>query len=525
MARAIYERSYSMWILYPRKHCLSVRTPRIGFRPRLEALEDRCLMSAGSLDPTFGSGGTAAETIFAPNAVVCQSDGKTVIGGAYFDLERFNSNGSVDTSFGSNGIVTMKKFTGTCQGLALQSDGKIVAAGYAMGKTNEFAVARYNTNGSLDSSFGSQGIVTTSVGSGAFVSAVAIDVNGNIDVVGNAQGGFALVRYTTTGSLDTSFNKTGLVITTASGLTNARALAIQPDGNIVVAGKSSSGMAVARYVGTGTTAGQLDSAFGAGGIVIVPPPAGAAYPGQANGVLIQNGGSIVTVGLLSGGASSGGLTVARFNSNGTLDASFGSQGIVVNSLFAPGGGGVAGVLSANGDIVALGGGGTNHFIGATAYLPNGSTDTTFGNNGTTTTLGFSGADVGIAVRPNGELVAAGLTTNSSGAFQSGDIALLFPPNTKITYFTATQTAAGSPVSFSAWNILDGNSTATIAQVTFYYLDSNNNPVPVGSVYTPSNGVWSLSVPLPTGSYNFFAIAKDSTGALSDTSAMVTLTVQ
>jgi uncharacterized delta-60 repeat protein len=508
-----------MWFLSARKNrrVSSSRICRNAFRPRLEALEDRCLLSAGALDPTFGTSGVVTPAITPQAVVSSQLDGKTVIGGSAFSLERFNSDGSVDTGFGTNGVVTMKKFTGICQGLALQADGKIVAVGYTTGRTPQFAVARYNSNGSLDSGFGNQGIVLTTVGSGTFVSAVAIDGNGNIDVAGNAQGGFAVVRYTTSGSLDTSFNRTGIVITTTSGLTNARALGVQSDGNIVVAGKSTYGMAVARYIGTGTTAGQLDGTFGTAGIVIVPTPVGAPYPGQANSVLIQNGGYIVTVGLLSGGASSAGLAVARFNSNGTLDTSFGSQGTVVNPLFA-GGGGVAAALSGNGDIIALGGG-TNHFIGATAYLPNGSLDATFGNNGTTSTLGFSGSVTSLAIERDGKVLVAG-----------SELARLQAPDSKITSFTAAPNpvAANTSVTLSASGILNSNPTTTITQVAFYLDANGDGTLEPGTdtllgYGTNNNGVWTFT-PTTSGTFTLFAQAmEDNNGGLSDPVA-VTLNV-
>ena len=157
--------------------------------------------------------------------------------------------GALDTSFGGVGKVSTA-FGGDETAMALQADGKIVMAG---GSANNFLLARYNADGSLDAGFGDGGLVTTDVGNGAADEArgVAIQSDGKIVVVGYVFAShipgnpinfdFALVRYNTDGSLDTSFGDGGKVTTDFNGLGDrAFAVAIQPDDKIVVVGESGS---------------------------------------------------------------------------------------------------------------------------------------------------------------------------------------------------------------------------------------------------------------------------------------------
>ena len=218
---------------------------RHRLRPRLDALEDRFLLTAGDLDPTFGTGGI-------------------VLTG--FPSLRTNVQGTGGNAFA----------------VQIQSDGKIVAAGWGL---YDFAVARYNTNGSLDPTFGSGGEVVTTFNQQltAYANDLAIQPDGKIVVVGytlvTVGSGtnsvtdtvFAMARYNTNGTLDTSFgpNHNGLVTTKILGNDSAHAVVIQPDGKIVVAGSIARGLprpssaALVRYNPNGT----LDTSFGQGGIM------------------------------------------------------------------------------------------------------------------------------------------------------------------------------------------------------------------------------------------------------------------
>ncbi|MGF1473416.1 MAG: hypothetical protein ACFB50_16975, partial [Rubrobacteraceae bacterium] len=182
--------------------------------------------------------------------------------GFEFAVARYNSDGTPEPNFGTNGIVTTDvggNGDSAAEDVALRPDGKIVAAGFAnAGSDREFAVARYNADGTLDTTFGTNGTVTTDVGTGnSGAGGVALQEDGKIVAAGSAFTGsgdeFAVVRYNAVGTLDTTFGTNGTVTTDVGGNGDsfARDLALQEDGKIVAAGgaRTSSGreFAVARY--------------------------------------------------------------------------------------------------------------------------------------------------------------------------------------------------------------------------------------------------------------------------------------
>ncbi|MCA1624576.1 MAG: FG-GAP-like repeat-containing protein [Acidobacteria bacterium] len=215
------------------------------------------LNSSGSLDSSFDNDGRLVLGVnSAASAVVIQTDGKIIAAGRIGNsaLVRFHADGSLDSSFDSDGIVITSE-ADNYKEVTLQSDGKIVAVSQA---NSSFAVARYNSNGSLDTSFGGNGIVITSFGEKASAYSLAIQSNGKIIAGGSSGDNFALVRYNPNGSLDTSFG-TGGKVTTDFGRRDdyygaAFGLAIQPDGKIVAAGGwgfdfDEYYFAIARYIG------------------------------------------------------------------------------------------------------------------------------------------------------------------------------------------------------------------------------------------------------------------------------------
>jgi uncharacterized delta-60 repeat protein len=204
---------------------------------RLSILDDRITPTAGDLDPSFGFGGIA-KIPGAPSAsgdslmaVAVQADQKIVLASSVsngsindFAVMRLNADGTLDTSFNGSGGVSGDAFAA-----AIQADGKIVVAGPRLtGGNLDFGLARYNPDGSLDSTFGTGGQVTTAVGTGNdYADQMAIQPDGKIIVVGpvwnDASGnfGFGVVRYNTDGSLDTSFDGDGRVITDMGGYEEA----------------------------------------------------------------------------------------------------------------------------------------------------------------------------------------------------------------------------------------------------------------------------------------------------------------
>ncbi len=336
----------------------------------------------GTLDRTFGSRGRV-KTDFpglaaVPSSVVIQPDGKIVVaGGAFplftfagdFKVVRYNRNGSLDTSFGEGGIVTTVFPSGSYAfDVALQSDGKIIAAGTAFVNFNpgemsdtDFALARYHPDGTPDATFGSAGQVTTDfLGKEDDAFSVLIQPDGKIVAVGSANDpvnfyDFAAVRYLSNGTIDTTFGAAGKVTTDIrnGGFDRAHGAALQSDGSIVAAGFAisvnggSQNFAVARY----TASGVLDPTFSADGKTQIDfgSCCQAAYE-----VLLQSDGKIITVGYPNTESSDSDFLLARLTSSGALDPSFGIGGKVRTSFGDLNGGAQGAALQADGKIVAVG---------------------------------------------------------------------------------------------------------------------------------------------------------------------------
>jgi uncharacterized delta-60 repeat protein len=398
----------------------------------------------GDLDPSFGGDGKVL-TDFTKGRdgardVAIQANGKIVVVGrastrrgyGRFALARYRANGHLDPAFGGDGSVTTNfaKREDSASAVAIQADGKIVAVGGAdtTARVGVFAVARYDRDGTLDTTFGGDGKVTTSfTGGHDAASDVAIQTDGKIVVVGTTgPGEFALARFDPDGTLDTTFDSDGKVTTSVSaGTDSADAVAIQADGKIVVAGDSWTetgwdGIDVVRY----ETDGSIDTAFGTGGVATVEFTNGSPGGGDgAGGVAIQSDGKIVVAGdagFCCEFTSSFG--VARFDGDGTLDTTFSGNGKVVTNFTKndDSAGDVA--IQADGKIVAVGVAGYQWGKIATfalvRYDTDGTLDRTFGNQGKLRTafratvpsdpIGILGAWAGaVAIQTDGRIVAVG----------------------------------------------------------------------------------------------------------------------
>src|SRR6266540_697856 len=322
--------------------------------------------------------------------------------------------GDLDPSFGIGGKVTTDFFGGLDEpsGLVALADGSLVAAGFANeGPPRDFALARYPPDGTLDPSFGSGGKVTTGIsGFDDQAFALALQPDGKLVAAGEASADFALARYNPDGTLDPSFNGSGLVTTDFAGaFDRVEALAVQADGKLVAAGQAFSGasldFALARY----NPDGSLDASFGSGGKVTTDLAGGDDAGFFAMAVLA--GGKLMVLGSGLTGAGQN-FTLARYNPNGTLDPSFGSGGMVTTDFAGGDDIGLSLVVQANGKLVA----GGYDFTGAVRdfalarYKPNGTLDHSFGRRGKVTTDFTDGGDDGatiLAGQPGGKLVAAG----------------------------------------------------------------------------------------------------------------------
>jgi uncharacterized delta-60 repeat protein len=218
--------------------------------------------SNGILDSTFGSGG-AAVLAGLPSAIALQSDGKILVAGAG-GLSRYNTNGSVDSSFGIFGSVGN---VGTTAAVALQNDGRILVActlarQLSVAPDGDFALVRYDSDGTVDQAFGTRGGVLANFSTGtsnATAFAIAVQSNSDIVVAGKASQGnnfseFALARFTSLGTLDSSFGMDGVVITSFGQADSIAAIVLQTDGKIVAVGNrlnvtnGNDAFALARYI-------------------------------------------------------------------------------------------------------------------------------------------------------------------------------------------------------------------------------------------------------------------------------------
>jgi uncharacterized delta-60 repeat protein len=350
---------------FPRRPGLTL----VGAVALVIAIANPAAAPPGDLDPTFDGDGkvtTDFAGIFAvAGAVAIQGDGKIVAAGTTADvsgisdfaLARYNTDGSLDTAFDGDGKVTTD-FAGLsdeANAISIQGDGKIVAAGVArigLNGPQDFALARYNTDGSLDTTFGGDGKVTTDfAGANDQAHAVAIQGDGKIVAAGLAGSDFALARYNTDGSLDTTFGGDGKVTTDFAGPTDqAHAVAIQGDGKIVAAGFAGSDFdfALARY----NTDGSLDTTFGGDGKVTTDF-AGSGSRDEAHAVAIQGDGKIVAAGLavVSGIFD---FALARYRADGSLDTIFSGDGKVTTDFAGDFDVANGVVIQANGRIVAAG---------------------------------------------------------------------------------------------------------------------------------------------------------------------------
>jgi uncharacterized delta-60 repeat protein len=372
--------------------------------------------AGGMLDVTFGNGGKVV-TDFSHGSdvargVAVQSNGKIVVGGSSnidFALARYNTDGSLDATFGTNGRVITDFFGDIDAGgsVALQADGKILMAGGALTRntSEDFALTRYNSDGSLDLSFGISGKLTTDFfGDVDHANSVALCSDGKIIAAGRSftdQGeAFAMVRYKTNGELDAGFGSGGKVITRSAGM-NIVSIVIQPDGKIVASGNP--GFTLVRYNIDGT----LDPSFGTGGIET------ANINGAVNAIALQTNGKIVAAGSMSSDPNGSNVDFAllRFNANGDLDTNFGTNGMVTidfNDFDVA----RAVAIQSDGRIVAAGQAGQgsiDHDFAVARLESNGSLDPTFGQGGKLLT-DFSGElDIAwaLVLQRDGKILAVG----------------------------------------------------------------------------------------------------------------------
>ncbi|MFG2335324.1 calcium-binding protein [Streptomyces yangpuensis] len=386
------------------------------------ALPGAALAAPGDLDPSFGGDGVVTTDLGAAEAAadtVVQPDGRIVaVGGdatdffGNFAAVRYNPDGSLDTTFGDGGKVSTDIAGGSdsAEGVALQADGKIVVVGVSEnleGGVAWFTVVRYHPDGSLDTTFDGDGKAVTDLGGGGADqgSDVAVQADGKIVAAGGTGGVFALARYNAAdGSLDTTFDGDGKVFTDFGGLQE---------------GSTAYGLALrpdGRIVAVGDTTEGLVRDFALARYNADGSP-DTSFSGDgrattdfgamdtAQDVVVQSDGRIVA----AGGSAPGVFALARYNADGTPDTAFDGDGRVTTALGGPQGGSSAYdvVQQSDGRIVAVGGG--NGDFALARYNADGGLDTGFGGGDGTVTTNLGGADLArsAALLPDGRIVAAG----------------------------------------------------------------------------------------------------------------------
>ena len=341
--------------------------------------------------------------------------------------------GALDPSFGTAGKVRtpLDPVSGeTLYSLAVQPDGKIVAAGFGPAGAG-MAVTRYNPDGTLDPSFGGTGIVTLNLLSFSGAHAVSVQPDGKIVVAGQASDGilarFGLARFNPDGALDSTFGPGGDGRMTASAAPYsmyATALAIQPDGRLVAAGQIDHGgepagpakdFAVVRY----TANGLLDTSFGSAGTGAVTTDF-STHDDVANALALQPDGKILAAGAADAalGSSSKNFALARYLPDGSPDTSFGAGGKVVTDFEGDSDEAHGVVVLPDGNILVGGAmthpGGSGRAFALARYHADGSPDLSFGSGGKVTTVfpaGPSAANA-LAVQTNGKILLAGTVVTS-----------------------------------------------------------------------------------------------------------------
>ncbi|MFE2961268.1 NHL repeat-containing protein [Nocardia tengchongensis] len=392
-------------------------------------------VAAGTLDSGFGAGGKVTTDLGSPadraNAVVVQADGKIVAAGSTqdpaqgdnFAVVRYTPDGKLDSGFGDGGksVTDFGGKSDVVAAVALQPDGKIVAVGTSHGTAtgDNIALARYTSDGRLDSGFGTGGRVSSDLGTAAdHGNAVAVQSDGKILVAGSTkdpvQGdNFVVLRYAPDGKLDAGFGDGGKVSTDFGGRSDiAKSIAVESDGKIVVAGTSSGtatgdNIALARY----TSDGKPDSGFGVNGQVSSDLGTAADH---GNAVAVQSDGKIVVVGSTKDPVQGDNFLVARYAPDGKLDSGFGDGGRTATDFGGQADVAVAVALAQDGKVVVVGtssGTSTGDNIALARYTSDGKLDSGFGTGGQVSTDLGTAADHGnaVALQSNGDIVVAGTT--------------------------------------------------------------------------------------------------------------------
>jgi uncharacterized delta-60 repeat protein len=527
--------------------------------------------NAGDFDPSFATGGQLRLQLGRDptvpgswaNDVALQPDGKLVLGGAAGDpdaqdanefmIARLHPNGTLDTTFGTDGSVQLQladalaishtvqngRDLSSVYAVAIQPDGKIIAAGSAVvGETppaddhQEFALARFNPDGTLDPNFGSNGIVHVQPNQpGAEIHDIDLQPDGKIVAAGLAQDdttndniidlAFAAVRLNPDGTLDPSFGNAGKIVTQlGTGLlpsrpdSRAHSMVIQPDGRIVLAGSATDMLgndefALARFNPDGTA----DTSFSDDGRIRIQVSDPGLSPGSyVSSLALQGDGKLIAAGAARDSDSDARdpwqVALARFSADGALDTSFGSQGKALVQMADPEDSPFSGLndiaLQPDGKIVGAGLAGPSPQDDFPAYgflvarfNVNGSIDNSFGTAGKVTAqmgeqdpvMGRFSTASALALQPDKKIVAAGFGTYPGPSNQIGvvrvfgrpgpvasfDFAPAAPRTGEAVTFSSTSSVAGGSIVRTEWDFGEGFHDGP-AQISHTFTSSGSHDV-------------------------------------------------
>jgi|GEM_PF-5780168 len=391
--------------------------PSVVARCCAQALEPRTLLAAGQLDPSFGDGGLLRSFFPATeqaNAIALGPGGTIVIAGhdgygiADFVIIRLKRDGSPDTSFGFGGQMITDFSTGGSisedipTAVAVQANGKILVGGTGVfGNydplqrrtvySRDMVVVRYNVDGTLDPTFGTEGVAHVDFGDDETSAGMVLQPDGKVVLAGSSLGDIVLARLTAGGALDSSFDTDGKLRTNLGRADAACSVGLQRSGHIVVVATTQAAptyntqAALIRYTSSGALAGQTLFRFGEFGTI----PLSMAIGPQDQIMLAGNDGQHAQL--------------ARFGASGSLDDSWGGDGLVTTAdLDDP----RAIALGSDGKVLLAGGRNGDYFIAR--YRSGGTLDSTFSGNGIATIdWGVDSGARAMAVQPDGRLLVTG----------------------------------------------------------------------------------------------------------------------
>jgi uncharacterized delta-60 repeat protein len=471
--------------------------------------------SPGELDSSFGSGGVASASAQMLGVAV-ESDGSVVAAGQAGGravVDKFSATGQPEGGWAGP--------SGYAHGIAVESSGDVVVTGQGNGA---LFVARLTSSLAPDGSFGSGGVATAFPGGAGY--GVAVEPDGSIVAAGGVGGGFEVARFSATGGVEWT--------TTFGGSAFARGVAVQPDGKIVVVGQQRALQVTNGVIARLNPDGSLDSGFASGGATIYYYP-NTGYT-SLSAVAVQNNGQIVAAGVSAGGPTA---IFVRYNSNGSLDGTFGSGGATGlpagQNISTPGAylGAYGVAIAGGGRIVSagpFGNTGTGVDAAQWAVTATGATASDFAGSGTA--LGPDGAieACAVAVAPDGSIVAAGGAVSSfpdttpctpgstSSGFVSRRIGYGPPPP------PGSSGAAPSVTTGSATGVTASSATVTGAvnpnglQTTYYFAygktsayGSNTAAGTLAAGSSADNLSAALSKLAPSTTYHFTLVAANADG--------------